>query len=455
MSGPSRSRSPLSSGVRSQLWWAPKLLPVLAAATMAALTAIAEPAPTLVRLGAMLVSAVGLAAAAHLVNDWADIGSDAAADKPNMVAAISPLQRMTLIAATYSWGIAPWLLVRPGSAAIALLGLLVVLPMIYSVRPLRLKGRGLLGVIADALNAHVAPTAFAFVLVVEQGTATAGWKLAFAGALVWSFGFGVRGILNHQSVDRSNDRLANVQTFVVRRGRRATLRLGWLALYIEIAGLVAMAVAVGMTAPWAAAVLVAYLGLWLLDRRWESRPFHPVPDRSDAWMPLAEFYEVWPLVVFTIALCAHDTGWWPLPIAVLVGFRRPVAKQTSDLAALLSHVFKDLRTTGAWAGWRLSSAAIWIWRHPVLWVWWRLRNAVTWIWWRLRNAAAWIWWKPINWIWWHPLGWIRFQVLRRTRWILYTAFWRFVYFGRRQERRVTRRLFGRGRPPSESPPPHA
>ena len=281
-----------------------------------------------------------------------------------------------------------------------------------------------------------------------------GWKLAFAGALVWSFGFGVRGILNHQSVDRSNDRLANVQTFVVRRGRRATLRLGWLALYIEIAGLVAMAVAVGMTAPWAAAVLVAYLGLWLLDRRWESRPFHPVPDRSDAWMPLAEFYEVWPLVVFTIALRSRHRR-WPLPIAVLVGFRRPVAKQTSDLAALLSHVFKDLRTTGAWAGWRLSSAAIWIWRHPVLWVWWRLRNAVTWIWWRLRNAAAWIWWKPINWIWWHPLGWIRFQVLRRTRWILYTAFWRFVYFGRRQERRVTRRLFGRGRPPSESPPPHA
>lgn len=428
MSGPSRSRSPLSSGVRSQLWWAPKLLPVLAAATLAALTAIAEPVPTLVRLAAMLVSAVGLAAAAHLVNDWADIGSDAAANKPNMVAAMKPLRRITLIAATYAWGIAPWLLVRPGSAAIALLGLLVVLPVIYSVRPLRLKGRGLLGVIADALNAHVAPTAFAFVLVVEQGAVTPAWKLAFTGALVWSFGFGVRGILNHQSVDRSNDRLADVHTFVVRRGRRATLRLGWLALFIEIAGLLVMAAAVGMAAPWTAAVLVVYLGLWLLDRQWESRPFHPVPDRSDAWMPFAEFYEVWPLVVFTIALCVHDIGWWPLPIAVLVGFLQPIAKQASDLAALLSHVFKDLRATGAWIGWRLNSAA--------MWVGWRLRNVATWIWW-------------------HPLGWIRFQVLRRARWILYTAFWRFVYFVRRQERRVTRRLFGRGRPPSESPPPRA
>ena len=472
---PTRGRSPLTAGVRAPVWWAPKLLPVLAAASLAALAAEADPGPGLARLAAMVVSGIGLAAAMHLVNDWADIGADAAATKPNAAAGMDPRRRALLLATAYLLGIVPWAAIRPGWAAVGVLVVLVVLPLLYSVPPFRLKGRGILGVLADATNAHLAPTALAFLLMVEVGRATGAWTLAFVGGLAWSTGLGIRGILTHQVVDRTNDRIAHVGTYVVRRGRRPTVRLGWAALVGELVGLGAVLVAVAATAPWVAATFGLYLGLWLLDRRWAPRPFHPVPDRSDAWMPLVEFYEVWPVVLFSVALCRTDLAWWPLPIALGVGFAPVIAKQSRDLARIVGHVLHDARALLAQIGWsivvaarrarvavlralwKIPPAANWLWwrlRNALSWAGWRVVNAVAWIGWRTRNAVAWIWWHPINWIWWHPinwiwwhpLGWVRFRVIR---WIA-NHVREFAHVAPAAARRRLHGVRG-GRPPSTPP----
>lgn len=446
-----RRSATLDIDARSSIWWAPKILPIITAAVLAALTSGAEPTDALVRLVAMVVSAVGVAVGIHLVNDWADIDADAAAGKPNTAAGRTPTQLAGVVAATLVWGVVPWVLVGLTLVSWILFGLLLLLPVLYSVPPVRLKGRGGLGVASDALNVHVVPTAFAFALLVEAGSATTSWWVAMGGSLLWAAGFGVRGILHHQTVDLANDRVADVETFVARHGRPPTVRAGWAALGVEVAGLVAILVAIAMVSPWVAWCLVGYLGLWTLERRWEPRPFHPIPEKADDWMPLAEFYEVWPLTLLTLALCVQDLAWLPLPVVLLVAFRRPLVKQSRDLGVLLRNFARDVRTAIPWlawktvilaqrAGWQVVVAARRLGHRlalAVLWVGHQVAFVGGWIWW---HPLSWLWWHPLNWLWWHPIGWVRFQVLRRLRWWLLAAFWKPIYAVRRLERRL------RGRP---------
>lgn len=416
----------LAAASRAQMWWAPKLMPLLAAGTLAALLSDAEPSDSLVRLAAMVLSAIGLAAASHLINDWADIESDAAAGKYNAVAGMAAWQRFAMVTATLTIGLAPWALVRPGPVVIAVLALLVAMPFIYSARPIRLKGRGILGVLGDAVNAHVAPTAFAFVLLSEAGERTTASNIAFVGALAWALGFGVRGILIHQSVDRSNDEASEVATFVIKRGRGVTVRLGWAALGVELAGLVAILVGIGSSHGWLIAAFAALLVLWVLDQRRAPQPFHPVPEKATDWVPLAEFYEVWPLVLFTAALLSDSYEWWPLVIGLLLGFASAIRKQVVDLAIIIFELLEDAFHATILAAWQVRKGAVWLWwriRAFAIWMWWRIHNAATWIWWKplhwlIWKPLHWLWWKPLNWIWWHPLGWVRFRVLRKMRGIL-------------------------------------
>ena len=321
--------------VRAQLWWSAKVLPLIGIASLSALAAGTSASDGLPRLAALLVSAAGLGAYAHVVNDWADIEADEAAGKANLAAAAGPGVRGGLVAAALVVGLAPWLVVDLRVELLALLAALVALPLVYSARPIRLKGRAAAGAIADAANAHVVPIAFAMLLLADPGDQDGRWRFAFAGALVWSFGLGIRSILVHQLADEASDRAARVRTFVVRHGPVRTVVVGRRAFGIELVGLAGLAAATALLAPGAAAFFAAYLGLWVIALKWDTRPYNPVPRQKDAWMPLTEWYEVWPALAFAAALVVGSADWWPLPVAVCVLFASAVLKQGRDLLELV------------------------------------------------------------------------------------------------------------------------
>lgn len=357
--------------VRAQRWWSAKVLPLIGVASLSALSAGTTAADGLARLAALLVSAAGLGAYAHVVNDWADLEADRTAGKANLAGTVTPTTRGALVAATLVIGLAPWLIIDLEAGLLVALGALVVLPVAYSAPPVRLKGRGAAGALADAANVHVVPVAFALLLLAAPGDRSGSWTVLAACALVWSFGFGVRSILVHQLGDEAADRRARVSTFVVRHGPVRTVVVGRRAFGIELIGLVGLVASVARSAPGAAAFFLGYLALWIIGLKWDSRPFDPVPRQPGAWMPLSEFYEVWPAIAFGIALTARSTDWWPLPIAVCILFAGAVLKQSRDLLEMARVALIEARALlrrigGAlqWLGWRIRNVP---WRLRVLW----------------------------------------------------------------------------------------
>jgi len=116
----------------------------------------------------------------------------------------------------------------------------LLLATAYSARPVRLKERGILGVLAGA----VAQRPLVFLIYVG---AVGAWDGRSALLAAWLFLGGVLGMLGHQVKDYENDLRAGVRTFTATHGRRTSLALCWLALVAL--GLTTLAPAALLPAP--------------------------------------------------------------------------------------------------------------------------------------------------------------------------------------------------------------
>ena len=359
--------------VRAPLWFTAKLLPLVAAAELAALTAGVPGTDGVARTVAMLCSAVSVAAGAHLVNDLADRASDRAAGKANVLDQAHRRTPLVLLGLCAVGAVLPWWIVPIDPwAALVLIGL-VGLSIAYSVPPVRLKGRAAAGIVADAFVAHVLPVTLAFPELGGAGQRTATWWWAAVAAACWAFGFGVRNIVVHEVLDADGDRAAGIRTYVVARGVPRAVRTGRDAFALELLGLLALLAVTAVTA-WGVALFFAlHWLLWLHHRRFERPPIDTVPTTADAWLPVAEFYEVWPALAFGVALGLRDPVWWWLVGAVVVVFWPAVRKQAVDELGLVVELLRDVAERYVrdvlWAGVR---AAWWATYRG----YWRLRHAV-------------------------------------------------------------------------------
>src|SRR5262249_9418421 len=95
-----------------------------------------------------------------------------------------------------------------------LLFLNYVWPTIYSLPIIRLKERGILGVLCDAAGSHITPTLLALAVFGSASPVTSSSPMAFPLVVsVWACALGIKGILYHQVADRENDVQAAVTTF--------------------------------------------------------------------------------------------------------------------------------------------------------------------------------------------------------------------------------------------------
>lgn len=161
----------------------------------------------------MLATVSTLMLLGYLANDAADQHDDRAVGKRNAFASSRPAAVRTtivLLAAT-----ALCLLSRYGATIRALGAAQIATGLAYSLPPLRLKGRGAVGLAAAFLSQYfICP-----VIVL------AGWPEA--GGVIWGSCLGVLGVggaaleLGHQRHDRERDRAVGVATFASRLPRGA------------------------------------------------------------------------------------------------------------------------------------------------------------------------------------------------------------------------------------------
>lgn len=289
---------------RAGEWWEYKLVPIAGVFYATALylgIPISSLWPAaLALLGALVPGAIYVSA----VNDLADREEDEAAGKANRMAGrplwqIVPMVALPVaagLAFAFHWRSDPPLLLAYLAAWIAF--------SLYSLRPIRLKARGLAGVIADASGAHLFPSLVAALLVFHQTGAQPDWPW-IAAVAAWGAGYGVRGILWHQLHDLANDRAAGVRTFAQRHGpERAAALAHYVAFPLEIAGLAALLWLMGSVAP-PLALLVYFI---LVQRRisfWEMQVVLVRP-RPRYLIVMVDYYDVLlPLSVLIASALAH------------------------------------------------------------------------------------------------------------------------------------------------------
>ena len=293
-------------------WWEYKLVPVGAMFYATALV-IGLPLHVAWPAALLLLAAIGSGAVyVSVLNDLADREEDAAAGKRNGVAGRSPILIALLIALPVAVGAAvAWnwrddpLRLWPYLAA-------WVVFTLYSLPPVRLKVRGLAGVLADAAGAHLLPAFLATVIVFRfAGIRPDPFWLTATG--VWAFAYGLRGILWHQLADEAADRAAGVRTFVHRSGRASTIRLARYGIFpLELCALAAMLSQMPSWLP------LLFLFLYVPLVRHKLRVFRMVAVTVDPkpryLIVLQDYYDV----LLPLALLLACAWRWPLDLAVLV-----------------------------------------------------------------------------------------------------------------------------------------
>ncbi|MFP4476101.1 MAG: UbiA family prenyltransferase [Desulfatibacillaceae bacterium] len=323
--------------VRTHDWWLYKIPPLFAVACAQIVLYSMDPGTGLLLLFAtVFVSLCTAAAFGYAINDWCDAAQDARVGKASPMAGLSLPARLGVVAAPVALGFAPAFLPGYGPLATMLLVLQFAVPAAYSAPPLRLKERGIAGVVADAAGAHVIPTLFILAVFAHAAGGPTRTALVFgAAAVLFQGAAGVKGILCHQDRDRDRDLEAGVRTLAASVSHEKILRVLRLYCYpLEMAGLTAMVLVLAGAAPLLALAYVVHGAMELLKLAigWRVR----LGSDNVPYLPFVNNF--FPELAMPMALALSCVGvhaaYAVLPVAFVLLFRPNVANQAAETRRL-------------------------------------------------------------------------------------------------------------------------
>ena len=307
--------------VRPRAWWYNKvplsvtLVLLLLDGRRLSLTALAA-----LLLVVLTVCAVGNYG--YALNDLFDVAEDERAGRANAAAALGLPRTRAIVGGSTACAA---LLGAAAAGAVGALGTLttMIVTAAYSIPPLRLKERGWLAVVADALAAHVFPAVLALLSVARWGLHPVGAVLA-AALVVWSSAAGLRGILSHLLQTAERDDRVGLRTLVHQLGARRLERfVVWVLLPLEAGGFgVALIVcSTGVVLALGVALYVVYEAYKTLSGRFRVTMLRP---EGQPYVPLLEesFYKAWGPLVLALD-CARADPWYLLAVPAYALLFRP------------------------------------------------------------------------------------------------------------------------------------
>lgn len=150
----------------------------------------------------------------YLLNDIFDIRADTLSEKFNITNLIKPY--LVLILILFFWLSGFYLIYSTSKQAVIILIFQFLLLLGYSVPYIRLKEKGFLGIITDALYAHVIPAIILLFLLQKYSVVPMQLWVSF---IVLTFLLGLRDIAIHQLEDVEKDIESNTMTFAVKNSK--------------------------------------------------------------------------------------------------------------------------------------------------------------------------------------------------------------------------------------------
>ena len=193
-----------------------------------------------------ITAILGIGMIGHLINDFSDIEPDRIAGKPNMVATLGKGKATVSFLLFLGLGYSPWFFGFQSNLLIRLLLVAeLLLFLVYSFPPFRFKKYPLIAVIMDAIYAYVNPALFLWLsFQCTIGNAISSVEIMLLVGI--GFPLGIRHILNHHVVDRTNDEIANSPNIAVNYGSNNLYRVvRYFLLPIEVMSVFAFLLVIG------------------------------------------------------------------------------------------------------------------------------------------------------------------------------------------------------------------
>jgi len=308
--------------IRASEWWGYKVAPLLAIGYATALKSgksLVEASPYLLYI--MLAMALG-AAYVSVINDITDMEDDLAIGKKNRMAGVRPSRRWIFPAVALFLGAAYIASFFPHVLIMALAMMPWIAFSCYSIPPIRLKKRGIWGVLADASGAHLFTSLFVVASMSHYMGQPMDW-IWFSAVGLWALCYGVRGILWHMFFDRENDIASGTPTYATGVDPSLFRTREWVILVVEMIALGFMLWRIGKPLP----VVSFVFYLLFVAASWRKLEFRIVVILMPPGYPypylifLADFYQVflplsllmWGSLAFRydwIVLFAHVALFW-------------------------------------------------------------------------------------------------------------------------------------------------
>lgn len=314
---------------RARTWWEFKTPVFLGVAYLSAFVGgipFSEAWPAFL---ACVLAVIPLASFVCVINDITDQHDDRQAGKSNAMQGRSLSFKLAWVGVCLLGGLLAFALFFAGNLSAALLYAANWLAFIfYSVPPFRLKVRGAAGVIADAFGGTALPALWC-VLLANPSSST----LLLTAVAIWSFAFGVRGILYHQAGDIAADESAGVRTFAVQLGLQGVRKfVRFLVLPVELAGLAAMLWMGKSIFVWP--ILAVYITSQLILWKKRGMASIAVVPRPDSRFALMKYYQLWLPITFILALSQKDLLYLvllPLQLALFPDSWRRIVYHTREI----------------------------------------------------------------------------------------------------------------------------
>lgn len=161
-----------------------------------------------------IATIIGFAALGYLINDFFDQEKDRLAGKKNFLLGKPASIKFIYFMVAVLLLAGPWYYLPWDRWTLWLMAAQILAYLIYSVPPVRLKERGMAGIVVDALYAHVIPAMMATYTYLLISDLPFFDLTLFLLLFFWQFVAGVRNVLLHQQSDQESDAQSGTDTYM-------------------------------------------------------------------------------------------------------------------------------------------------------------------------------------------------------------------------------------------------
>lgn len=277
--------------IRSQEWWAHKLPPLLAIGYATALMSAVPLYRVALWIVFLLISLVVGAIYVSVINDITDLEEDLASGKTNRIQQIPSGLRWIIPAICILLGFIFGYFLYPDILSCFLYLSSWIVFSLYSIPPIRLKNRGILGVLADGCGSHVFTSLLMVASVSYMTEQKINW-IWFTSVGIWALCYGLRGILWHQFADRDNDIKVNLNTYASKIHPNAFKKKARLLIAIELIALTVLLSQLALITPIVALILYFILVYIRYDRYKNQIVLVLKKDEQPFQILMADYYQM-------------------------------------------------------------------------------------------------------------------------------------------------------------------